>query len=967
MRGGSGEGGSASAARRPGRGSGAKRKRLSAARSSGSGEEAARSPASRRPRQTPREIVARSQPDVRHLQPGARATGQAGGMAVQQIAGEADQSSALSTSSGVSLSPPAPPSPPPRRFAVGDLVMVDNRTWPGMNKYGGVAFVCAVLDPPGSFYDVKYSLTRKIERGVEARFVHPYAFMDDGVGNRSRRNSRNRDTRRSSSRVAKANGAASGSTPEKEVAAADNHITTTSASAGDATLTASPLRTPSPCRVAGERGLSPAAVPTSLQTQPNRDALEEKKVFKGEYTNETTGGSVTEKGSGSATSMAVISRVGRDNADDARLERRHDTGEDEKTGKKVKAPGCEERQSSGAAQSDDSVVTLPGASVERVNGTSKSRLGRRCDTVGEAKDHIRQEAPLQSNGSASVERGNDSDTTLIFASGGEEEESSDDDDDELQPCDSEANGDHSPSEGTVGNTDREVNEERRLWRGSEVFSSVERHQKEHSRVLEAGLRDSRHAGGEQGREVTSAYSRQPSQQNRTFGAIVPDNGQTEKSRRAGPPQLAREDSSDNATPGPDKDVGTTQDVGPLSPTTRLTMNDPRPSAVGLESPFSPRSAGPSTRKVDDSITRESQADRDAHVERDQSTGGVTSNSLEKVLGSQSRPPAEKGKGDPPLRATYQSFASTAHGAPNPSAEQSLQVIAPPPSLASPSPKRPSYRVGDLVDVLSRSSPGVNKEGGVARVTRANTDGTYNVKYCVRQGTEKAVDAAIMSPYALSGECDSGGDHGDDDGSGGKREGKGRAVVPSLSPVGVSVRRTHRRGSCPPDAAAGQANAACLNLILGDTQYPELALDPDLIHALGSETPRLGSGETVGETKSGSACVSDSTGATVCGEEEDGDKGGKVQRCDAKGKTENDKGTVASKQGVRSKKTRAGGTRRRPSSRKGASTVVSSGERRGNAVETAPSDTRRGQGSPVVLTLSSLTSEMIDVAESLAVR
>ncbi|CAM9558704.1 unnamed protein product, partial [Laminaria digitata] len=85
--------------------------------------------------------------------------------------------------------PPPPPPPPQLPFVVGDLVSVDPRTWPGMNKHGGVARICAVLDPPGSAYDVRYSVGRVFDRGVEARFVHAYAFPTETVGIRSRRSS----------------------------------------------------------------------------------------------------------------------------------------------------------------------------------------------------------------------------------------------------------------------------------------------------------------------------------------------------------------------------------------------------------------------------------------------------------------------------------------------------------------------------------------------------------------------------------------------------------------------------------------------------------------------------------------------------------------------------------------------------------------------------------------------------------
>lgn len=47
---------------------------------------------------------------------------------------------------------------------------------------------------------------------------------------------------------------------------------------------------------------------------------------------------------------------------------------------------------------------------------------------------------------------------------------------------------------------------------------------------------------------------------------------------------------------------------------------------------------------------------------------------------------------------------------------------------------PSFAEGDLVQVLKRQWPGMNKEGGAARVTKVNGDGTVSVAYIV--GAEK---------------------------------------------------------------------------------------------------------------------------------------------------------------------------------------------------------------------------------------
>ena len=77
----------------------------------------------------------------------------------------------------------SPPSPTAkRRWVVGDVVNVAPRTWPGINKLGGVARITSVHDdlPQGPSYDVKYILGGT-EAHVDACFVNPYACgTDDG-------------------------------------------------------------------------------------------------------------------------------------------------------------------------------------------------------------------------------------------------------------------------------------------------------------------------------------------------------------------------------------------------------------------------------------------------------------------------------------------------------------------------------------------------------------------------------------------------------------------------------------------------------------------------------------------------------------------------------------------------------------------------------------------------------------------
>ncbi len=64
---------------------------------------------------------------------------------------------------------------------------------------------------------------------------------------------------------------------------------------------------------------------------------------------------------------------------------------------------------------------------------------------------------------------------------------------------------------------------------------------------------------------------------------------------------------------------------------------------------------------------------------------------------------------------------------------------------------PEFLVGTIVRVQARTWPGVNKQGGVGRITGQNEDGTYNVSY-VLGGKESKIDAVFVSKE----------DQGDDD-------------------------------------------------------------------------------------------------------------------------------------------------------------------------------------------------------------
>ena len=55
----------------------------------------------------------------------------------------------------------------------------------------------------------------------------------------------------------------------------------------------------------------------------------------------------------------------------------------------------------------------------------------------------------------------------------------------------------------------------------------------------------------------------------------------------------------------------------------------------------------------------------------------------------------------------------------------------------------SFTVGDIIDVKSRTWPGINKHGGTAKIVRVNDDKSYDVAY-VLGGREKRVDAVFCS-------------------------------------------------------------------------------------------------------------------------------------------------------------------------------------------------------------------------------
>ena len=66
-------------------------------------------------------------------------------------------------------------------FTENEIVEVASRTWPGVNKPGGVGRVIRVGED--NTYDVNYILGGR-EKGVEARYITSVNFFDRSAGNK---------------------------------------------------------------------------------------------------------------------------------------------------------------------------------------------------------------------------------------------------------------------------------------------------------------------------------------------------------------------------------------------------------------------------------------------------------------------------------------------------------------------------------------------------------------------------------------------------------------------------------------------------------------------------------------------------------------------------------------------------------------------------------------------------------------
>lgn len=60
----------------------------------------------------------------------------------------------------------------------------------------------------------------------------------------------------------------------------------------------------------------------------------------------------------------------------------------------------------------------------------------------------------------------------------------------------------------------------------------------------------------------------------------------------------------------------------------------------------------------------------------------------------------------------------------------------------------TFSQGQIVNVLRRQWPGVNKHGGIARITRVNSDDTLSVSYIIGDYKEAAVSTKVRQLLAV---------------------------------------------------------------------------------------------------------------------------------------------------------------------------------------------------------------------------
>lgn len=61
----------------------------------------------------------------------------------------------------------------------------------------------------------------------------------------------------------------------------------------------------------------------------------------------------------------------------------------------------------------------------------------------------------------------------------------------------------------------------------------------------------------------------------------------------------------------------------------------------------------------------------------------------------------------------------------------------------------TFAVGQRVNVTQRQWPGVNKEGGAARISHVNDDGTVGVAYIIGKRSEASVHVKVRSTLTVT--------------------------------------------------------------------------------------------------------------------------------------------------------------------------------------------------------------------------
>ena len=858
--------------------------------------------------------------------------------------------------SSSSLASPPTPMPAPRRFVIGDLVFVEHRTWPGMNKHGGVALVTAVLDPPGSRYDVKYTVSQKHDRSVEARYVHEFAFPDETVGSRSRRGGGSARAWRHPGGGGGSGGGRVSLPPTRRsrapvsAPATGGTNSTTNSGAGTTTAstaaTASQVANSSPPRHEHAVDIRGKALGAAKEEDPGRERIASAAAAAAASpASAATAEAIADSPSPSAAAAAAagVSETVEARRGDAGVLRHGDNDCTDES-------RCDDATEDSHHHSDaDAASTIRGEDAHRTDGDGVGYSsddsgamyhgGGSCDDVGNGGDDSETAAAVGREGTIGAGGGGAVPAEALSAPGvaeketGEGSESKQEEEEEATrieemedltddrikspPLSEVGSGFAGGAAGGPAATLSPSSRSNLPWRPpqSEGLGDERHRRRRHDldppssipasdTIDKRDARDAMLAGAAAGLMALAANPR-------TAPAAAAGVVDAEEEPRMGYVKNgSNEAGADTSTSLQSQGGRPALDHGSGSPRGEAAPSLPPGSAASLLS-LSGNDSCPGQHEDDTSdasaaaVAAAAAAAAAGHNRRDDGGDGLnrtsSTYSMEGVEGigggTLADTPANSAQSPPPSPSTASPRSrSSARPAPSglttPTFQHTTQQAMPPPpplslsptltrppssslpSSSTPllppppsSPKTPSFKVGDLVSVPSRSSPGVNKEGGVAKVTLARPDGTFDVKYIVRQGREKGVAAAILSPYKVDGDDGSDGG-GSGSANSGRRDSGGRGAAaaargafPSFPPpsmagaarggggVGASaVRRTPRsnKGWCSPDIAAGQANAACLNYMLGDTQHPELDLDPDLGELL---DPNEGTNSSSGSSSS----------------------------------------------------------------------------------------------------------------------